>query len=1414
MRTNRTVAERAFAAFLSLVLVLGMFPMRTSAEETAAAYGSVVAATQGVTVSGNGTAEIAATNGDMTLAWHAADPSVGRTQDGNWVGLNLYAPAGMTAEQLQSVQYGYSASALDKSFWANKDSADDAESHYIGLWARTTDAYLEGNKVTYNWYISWDGSNVQHIQLKLDPTKVTLQNADGSEYKITYGTVAPVTPGNAAVTGNGTAAVTVAVDNAELAWSEPNPAIGRNEGGWWVGINAIGPAGFSAAAAKYAYVNADGTYGEAKSFDQYKDGADYIGLWIPVKTEALVNDADRKLTSVYAFDWNGNGTYEQTITFYVNADGNIVLKNAAGQQVYPYLYGSVEAPGALISGNATKTVTVDMNGQEIVWDNGWKTSVKASLAGYEDVTVTAEFAAAGDTTVNQTKEIDWNGDGLVDQTVVLTGSVKLAKAEQIAPVFSEAAVTLDSNILMNSTTNAVKNADKAEGSVSYAIADNDYLQIDSKTGAVSVKPGKWVDMLGALMEGKTVAVEVTAAFAETATHNSSSATYTLTLNPKNDDSLTFAEKNVTMVFGTQDGTVNTYKQVPTSKNGTIDTITYTSGDPAVAVVDENGTVTPVKAGEVTITATVTYEAGYTETVASYELTIEKGEQAPLTFGNATTEITYNDNGNVYTNTAAGGTTAEEIVYEIVSGKDVADINGDTLTIKSAGKVTVKATRPGDHGYNEVSNQYTLTVNKAQQNVSLKIDADSILNSQETYTVEMVPVEGWVSNVPNYDFVIESKDATVTGTSVDAKTGVITVDEGDYGNITVKVTRAGDNCFLDWEGQTFTLTIEQIAADENNFVFSGEKHEGAEDPEWFCGEVTVTYKDGDVAYQVSTDLEKTENWAESFKIGEDGIHNPVLSLKSTENHGGVHYAQNVPTVKIDQTAPESTITYADTVWGKVFENLTFGFYQAETTVIITANDGEGDVSGVSAVFYKLAGDAEFTETKGNTVVVTIPDQYIGQVEFYAVDKAGNVEGQQISGITIVVDSTAATWEVAYAYDKNVEEGEEVYTDENGVQYTRFNTTVTLTVEETFFDLSLDELQVKENEEASAAAPVISGEDAATDWVKGEDGIWSIDLSLTSEGVHDMSMEYTNRSDLASEKYSQKIVIDRTVPVAEIAWADAERVEEDGTRYYKENAEKPATATITVVDANFNPANTVVTDSFEAVNGAKEDKVITAEWKQDEKDLTLWTAEITLKDEGTHNLTVDTTDWAGNVMETKTTDKVVIDYTAPVLEELVFSGPEVMNSKDGRDYYNKPVTVTVTITERNFDEQDVQIALKAVDVTGADNGAKYTLGEWKTEGDKHTVVLTFAADSNYTLDVSYADKANNEGNDVAEKLFTVDQLAPKVTGISYDKSLKDVLIEKITFSYYSAPVEVILTVEDETAGVQRFAQCRCQRGQCRC
>ena len=75
-------------------------------------------------------------------------------------------------------------------------------------------------------------------------------------------------------------------------------------------------------------------------------------------------------------------------------------------------------------------------------------------------------------------------------------------------------------------------------------------------------------------------------------------------------------------------------------------VTYTSDNPNVATVDNNGTVTVKGAGEVTITATVSRTDEYAETSASYKLIVDrKLVDAPAA---DTTEFVYDGNAKTYT----------------------------------------------------------------------------------------------------------------------------------------------------------------------------------------------------------------------------------------------------------------------------------------------------------------------------------------------------------------------------------------------------------------------------------------------------------------------------------------------------------------------------------------------------------------------------------------------------------------------------------------------------------------------------------------------------------------------------------------------------------------------------------------------
>lgn len=132
-----------------------------------------------------------------------------------------------------------------------------------------------------------------------------------------------------------TGVVTTAVEYSQLhiKWSKADPSIGRYMNGWWVGIKVTAPVGKvtneeEAKKVTYGYSTdvKDGMIidGKGKSFDQYKDGQWYIGMWTPIDEEKLKTLSEATIIQTYYFDWDGDKSVDQIITVKINpADANL-----------------------------------------------------------------------------------------------------------------------------------------------------------------------------------------------------------------------------------------------------------------------------------------------------------------------------------------------------------------------------------------------------------------------------------------------------------------------------------------------------------------------------------------------------------------------------------------------------------------------------------------------------------------------------------------------------------------------------------------------------------------------------------------------------------------------------------------------------------------------------------------------------------------------------------------------------------------------------------------------------------------------------------------------------------------------------------------------------------------------------------
>ena len=155
-----------------------------------------------------------------------------------------------------------------------------------------------------------------------------------------------------------------------------------------------------------------------------------------------------------------------------------------------------------------------------------------------------------------------------------------------------------------------------------------------------------------------------------------------------------------------------------------------------------------------------------------------------------------------------------------------------------------------------------------------------------------------------------------------------------------------------------------------------------------------------------------------------------------------------------------------------------------------------------------------------------------------------------------------------------------------------------------------------------------------------------------------------------------------------------------------------------------------------------------------------------------------DRAGNTSENSVTFSV--DNTAPTVT-VTYDDDKSPADNGFPTFYKAPRTATVTVTERNFDPNAVQLDIKSThsdknipDTSSLEWTAHRVNDAYRTDEDTYTAAITFEADDDYTLAVASC-------KDLAERvctsftyegksdptLFTIDKTDPTVT-VSYDNN----------------------------------------------
>lgn len=183
---------------------------------------------------------------------------------------------------------------------------------------------------------------------------------------------------------------------------------------------------------------------------------------------------------------------------------------------------------------------------------------------------------------------------------------------------------------------------------------------------------------------------------------------------------------------------------------------------------------------------------------------------------------------------------------------------------------------------------------------------------------------------------------------------------------------------------------------------------------------------------------------------------------------------------------------------------------------------------------------------------------------------------------------------------------------------------------------------------------------------------------------------------------------------------------------------------------------------AVDLTKAD-VWTTTVNDEDPDKTVHVAKIKYTADGDYTFDIAYKDNAENAVEAFAQHKFTIDKTIPVIT-VVYDNNDAQNG----NYYKADRIATITIKEHNFDDARVKNLGVATD---NNNPSTFpTISAWKENGDDtHTATITYNADSKYTFDIEFVDKAGNSIEDYTPVEFYVDKTAPtlEISGVA-DKS----------------------------------------------